>query len=130
MQDMAGGEVYVRHQISSATADGNLLTTELNVTKNLDAISYYFAGVLQPFIGRYNITPELLTVLRTQVKNGLNYMSSEQTGAGLLGPMIIGGDNTAIRSLEQHPTLQDHVVIICDLQLPLPMNVIQLRLVV
>lgn len=130
MQDMAGGEVYVRHQVSTATADGNLLTTELSVTKNLDAISYYFANMLQPFIGRFNITDELLTVLRTQVKHGLNYLSSDQTGAGLLGPMVIGGDNTTIRSLEQHATLQDHVVIIVDLQLPLPMNVIQLRLVV
>jgi hypothetical protein len=130
MQDMAGGEIYIRHQVSSATADGNLMTTELNVTKNLDAISYYFAEMLKPFIGRYNITPELLTVLRTQVKGGLNYMASDHTGAGLLGPMVVGGENTAIRSLEQHPTLQDQVVIVVDLQLPLPMNVIQLRLVV
>jgi hypothetical protein len=130
MQDMSGGEIYVRHQVSTATADGNLLTTELNVTKNLDAISYYFAGILAPFIGRYNITPELLVVLRTQIKNGLNYLASDQTGAGLLGPMLVGGEDTAIRSLAQHPTLRDQVAIVVDLQLPMPMNVIQLRLVV
>lgn len=130
MQDAAGDQVYVRHQVSTATSGGNILTTELSVTKNLDAISYYFAGVLAPYIGRYNITPELLVVIQTQVQNGLNYLGSDRTGAGLLGPMVILGDSTQVRRVEQHPTLKDHIVVIVDLQLPLPVNVIQLHLVV
>lgn len=130
MQDYAGGKIYVRHQVSTATSDGNLLTTELSITKNLDAISYYFVGVLTPYIGRYNITPELLDQLYVEVNSGLNFLSSAFTSAGLLGPMVIRSENTAIRTLEQHPTLRDHVVIIVDLVLPVPLNVIQLRLVV
>jgi hypothetical protein len=129
MQDTAGGTIYVRHQVSTATSNGNILTTELNVTKNLDAISYYFANILEPYIGRYNITPELLDVLGTEISSGLNYLGSTYTGAGLLGPMLIA-EGTALQSVEQHPTLEDHIIIIADLDLPLPVNVIQLRLVV
>lgn len=130
MQDSAGGKIYVRHQVSTATADGNLLTTELSITKNLDAISYYFANVLAPYIGRYNITDVLLNQLYSEVKNGMNFLGSDYTAAGLLGPMLILGEDTRIRSLEQHPTLRDHVVIVLDLELPIPLNVIQLRLVI
>jgi len=130
MQESAGAKIYVRHQVSTATVDGNLLTTELSITKNLDAISYYFAGVLGPYIGRYNVTPELLDQLYVQVNSGLNFLGSSYTAAGLLGPMVILDENTNIRALEQHPTLKDHVVIILDLNLPVPLNVIQLRLVV
>lgn len=131
MQDQAGGRIYVRHQVSTATVDGNLLTRELSITKNLDAVSYYMAAVLEPFYGRYNITPELLAVLHTQIQSGLNFLGSDRTAAGLLGPMVIlENEYTKIRSVSQHPTLRDHIVIIVDLELPIPANVIQLRLVV
>lgn len=130
MQNMAGDQIYIRHQVTTATVDGNLLTQELSVGKNLDAISYYFATVLSPFIGRYNITPQLLTVIETQIQNGINYLGSNRTAVGLLGPMIILGANTKINSVSQHPTLRDHVYASVDLELPLPVNVIQLHLVV
>jgi hypothetical protein len=128
MQDVAGGRIYVRHQLSTATAENNINTRELSVTKNLDSISFYFADRLAPYIGRYNITPELLTVLRTQIDDGLLYLGSF-TSVGLLGPQVIL-DNTQVRSLQQHPTLKDTVIAIVDLQLPYPLNVIELHLVV
>ena len=130
MQNMAGDTIYVRHQLTTATALGNLMTSELSITKNLDAISYYFAGVLEPYIGRYNVTQELLTVIKTLVNNGLSYLGSDQTSVGLLGPMIILGDNTAIKTIEQHPTLKDHIIIVVTIELPVPANVIELHLVV
>jgi len=129
-QDKQSGAIYVRHQLSTATSDGNLLTSELSVVKNLDAISYYYSGVLSPYIGRYNITPELLATIRTDLEGGLSYLKSPYTGTGLLGPMVLDTDATALRLVQQHPTLKDHIVAVVDLDLPLPVNVIQLRLVV
>lgn len=128
MQDVAGGRIYVRHQVSTATGQGNILTRELSITKNLDSISYYFAGRLQPFIGRYNVTPDLLIVLRTQIEDGLLFLGSF-TDIGLIGPQVILS-GTEIRQLTEHPTLGDTVVATVDLQLPLPLNVIELHLVV
>jgi len=128
MQDVAGGRIYIRHQVSTNTISGDLNQTELSVTKNLDSISYYFADRLEPFIGRYNITPELLAVLRAQIEDGLFFLGSF-TNVGLLGPQVLL-DGTEIRTVEVHPTLADHVVAIVDVQLPYPLNVLELHLVV
>lgn len=130
MQDTKGGTVYIRHQISTATKDGNLNTTEMSMVKNLDSISFYFAELLAPFIGRYNVTPELVSVLRTQIQDGLNYLGS-LTGVGLLGPQVIlTNGKTKIRTLEQHPTLKDRILAVVDVELPAPLNVIELHIVV
>lgn len=130
MQDTKGGTVYVRHQVSTATKDGNLNTTEMSMVKNLDSISFYFADLLAPFIGRYNVTPELVSVLRTQIQDGLNYLGS-LTSVGLLGPQIIlTNGNTKIRTLEQHPSLKDRILAVVDIELPAPLNVIEFHIVV
>lgn len=128
MQETQGGTVYVRHQLSTAAYENNLNTAELSITKNLDSISYYFAGILQPFIGRYNVTPELIEVIKTNILNGINYLGS-YTSVGLLGPQLIL-DNTSIRTVEQHPTLKDRIVAIIDVELPYPVNVIEMHIVV
>jgi hypothetical protein len=128
MQDVPGGQVYVRHQVSTAARDGNLLTTELSVTKDVDAISYYMAGILEPYIGKYNITPVLLEQIRTTVQGALNYLCSYNTGAGLLGPMLLATDDTKIVGIRQHEQLKDHVIVSVTLDIPLPCNVIELYL--
>lgn len=129
MQNVADGVIYVRHQVSTKTADGNINTRELSIIKNLDSISYYFAARLKPYIGRYNITPELLEIMRTQLVDGLLFLGAF-TNVNLIGPQILLTENTKIRSLEQHPILKDHVYIVIDLELPYPLNVIELHLVV
>lgn len=128
MQDIPGGAVYVRHQVSTASSEGNLNTRELSITKNLDSVSYYFSGRLAPFIGRYNVTPELLLAIRTVIEDGLLYLGSF-TAVGLLGPQVLL-DGSQIRGVSEHPTLKDTVVATVDLQLPYPLNVIELHLVV
>lgn len=128
MQETQGGEIYIRHQLSTAASDGNLNTSELSITKNLDSVSYYFTEILRPFIGRYNVTPELIEVIRTNVQNGINYLGSF-TSVNLLGPQLLL-EGTSIRSIQQHPTLLDRIVVVVDLQLPYPINVIEMHLVV
>jgi hypothetical protein len=51
------------------------------------------------------------------------------TSIGLLGPQLIL-QGTAIERVEQHPTLKDHVLAVVNLQLPYPLNVLELHLVV
>jgi hypothetical protein len=128
MQDVAGGRIYIRHQVSSNAQSGDLNQTELSITKNLDSISFYFAERLEPYIGRFNVTPALLEVLRVQIKDGIYFLGAF-TNVGLLGPQLIL-DNSELRTLEQHPTLKDHVIAIVDVQLPYPLNVLELHLVV
>ena len=128
MQETQGGEIFIRHQLTTAALDGNLNTTELSMVKNLDSISYYFANLLKPYIGQYNVTDDLISVLNTVVQEGLNFLGS-LTEVGLLGPQI-DLENSVIRTVEQHPTLKDRVLAIVELDLPAPLNVIELHLVV
>lgn len=129
-QDASGdGHVFVRHQVSTAASDGDVYTRELSVTKNVDACTYLFAHQLEPYYGRYNITEQLLTVIETQLNKMIDWLVSESSGAGLLGPMLLA-ENTRLVRVQQHPTLKDHVIAEIDLDLPLPANVIRLTAVI
>lgn len=126
MQDLPGDRVYIRHQISTEYSSNNLLKSELSITKNLDSISYYFAEAYKPYIGRYNITPGLIEVLRSVAEAALEKLETE-TGAGLYGPQILP-EGTEISQLYQDPVNQDHVYMHLKLNLPRPFNVLDLDL--
>jgi hypothetical protein len=128
MQEVAGGPVFVRHQVSTAASTEDLNETELSLVKNLDSISYFFVTQLSGYIGRYNVTPELLDAIRTQLDSGLNYLGS-LTSVGLLGPQVIL-EGSEIVSVRQHPEFRDRVIIRMNLNLPAPLNIIELYLVV
>lgn len=126
MQDLPGDRVYVRHQLSTDYVSGNLLTSELSVTKNMDSISYYFAEEYKPYIGRYNITPDLLLTLRQVTVGALSALQSD-TGSETYGPQVLD-EGTEIVTIEQDPVNQDHVHVHLTLNLPRPFNVLDLDL--
>ena len=127
-QELPGGPVFIRHQISTNQRSGVLAKTELSMVKNFDSISYYFANKLSPYIGKYNVTPALVDHLRTEILSGINFLSSF-TGVGLLSPQVIK-ENSEIVLIQQHPTLADTIIANVNLNLPAPLNVIELHLVV
>lgn len=127
MQDTPNDQVYVRHQISTDYEANNLNTAELSITKNLDSISYFFDDLMTPYIGKYNITPELLAVLENVITGGL--VSLEATSYGLYGPQVIA-EGTEILLLEQDALLKDHVNCNLKLNLPYPFNHFVLKLFV
>ena len=124
---MPNDQVYIRHQISTAYEVNNLNTAELSITKNLDSISYFFDNLMSPYIGKYNITPELLAVLENVITGGL--VSLESTSYGLYGPQLIA-EGTEILLLEQNAVLKDHVNCNLKLNLPYPFNHLVLKLFV
>jgi hypothetical protein len=128
MQDMPFEDVYIRHQISTAYSQNNINTAELSITKNLDAISYFFDDRFAPYIGKYNITPVLIDTLRNVLVEGLDYLQ-DSTSAGLYGPMVLE-DGTTIDRLYQDPALPDHVICEVSLNLPKPFNRFKLNLYV
>ena len=127
MQDKPGGSVYVRHQISTAYAQGDVNSTELSLVKNLDSISYYFAGRFAPYIGRYNITDDLLTEIRGILEDGLAFLEKTSEADRLIGPQVIA-DGTEIRSLYRDPNEQDKAYADVALNLPEPFNNFDLHL--
>ena len=126
MQDRPNAQVYVRHQISTDYTSNNLLKAELSITKNLDSISYFFAERFAPYIGKYNITPELIEVLRSVLETGLSHLETD-TAAGLYGPQVLA-EGTEIVELRQSEVNRDHVYAKVHLNLPVPFNYFDLDL--
>ena len=126
MQDKPNGTVYVRHQISTAYRDGNLNTTELSLTKNLDSISYYFANRFAPYIGRYNITDDLIAELRGVLDDGLSYLETTTESSRLVGPQVLA-EGTEIRALYRSAE-KDKAYADVALNLPAPFNNFDLHL--
>ena len=127
MQDKIGGTVYVRHQISTAYSDGDLNSTELSLVKNLDSISYYFANRFAPYIGRYNISDDLLTEVRGILADGLAHLETTTEVNKLIGPQVLA-EGTEVRSLYRDPDKKDKVYSDLALNLPAPFNNFDLHL--
>ena len=125
-QDLPEDKVYVRHQITTAYADGNLNTGELSVTKNVDSISYAFAEVFRPYYGKYNITDDLLKIF----ENLATQLISQFGGStSVYGPQLIA-DETKINYVRQNELMKDHVDISITLGVPYPCNNIDIVLTV
>lgn len=118
------GTVYTRHALTTDTLDVN--TSEEMVTSNIDSISYAFARQLAPLIGRMNVTPSALQALETQINSVIKSFESANF-IDRLGPQMISGE---ILNIQRHAIQADRVVAVIDVELPYPMNNLELHLVV
>jgi hypothetical protein len=114
----ANGLVYTRHQLTTDTTDVN--SREDSITTNLDQISYRFLRFFRDsrYIGRRNITPQLIVQLEADFKGLINSIVYESNTANL-GPQIL---DASITELRRHPTLLDRVIATIEIDLPEPFN--------
>lgn len=119
-----GGPVYSRHALTTDRTDLNRQEEMIRV--NVDSMSYVFLRLLEPYIGRANAVPDLLSLLYTEVRSVIEFLRSAGR-TPLLGGQLIDAD---IRELRLHDTERDRVVIVLDLQVPAPLNYVELHLVI
>lgn len=124
VRNAAAGTVYVERQLSTSTLD--LYRKEQSVTCNVDSISFTLADVLKTLVGRVNITDNnkslvsaLLTVALTQL--------SATNGAVSVGPQL---NAFTIVSITVPATAQDTLLVKVQITVPLPMNTIDITLVI
>lgn len=118
------GDIYTRHQVSTGNQD-NLFEREQNITTNLDHISYLFLDRMKAYIGRGNVTDTMINILRGEILSIIATLKNTVTVARL-GPQVI---TATIKQLEPHATLRDRVVARIELELPFPLNNLELYLV-
>jgi len=118
------GRVFVRHQLTTNNTDVN--RQEDSVTTNVDAMSFGFRDLFRPYIGRINITPDTLSKIRSLCDAQLSYYKSQGIGTEL-GAMLIDGE---ITNVQEHATLVDRVVVQINLDVPYPLNGLEIYLVV
>lgn len=125
-QDAETGAVYSRHAVSTAPYE-NTAEREEMVTSNFDSVSRFFMDTYEPYIGKSNVTPSALSILRAETRASIKALESTNF-IPRIGPQLISGE---IVELRPHATLLDRVVIVVDLTMPFPLNNIEghLRLV-
>lgn len=118
------GTPHTRHALTTDNLDLN--RREEMIRRNVDSMSYLFYRRLRPFIGRTNAQPGMLSVLRYEISEAIDFLSTSGT-TDELGSQLISGE---IRTLQIHPLLKDRIEVVLDLVVPAPLNNIELHLVV
>jgi hypothetical protein len=118
------GTVYSRHAVTTDNTDVN--HREEMVRANVDSMSFLFLNNLKPFIGRANVTPSALTIIRVQLEAAIEYLKANGY-TDTLGSQLIDGEITELR---QHALLKDRIVSAITLTIPYPMNNIEVHLVI
>lgn len=123
-QAVVGATPYVRHQLTTAT--DSLNTSEDSITTNVDSISLGMQAALSPYIGIYNIHTDAIAVIRAAVEAELNFRATG-TYTVRAGNQII---TYTITKFYQHPDLKDRLVVEVRLEIPYPLNYINLTFIV
>lgn len=117
------GAPYCRHELM--TDMSTLQYRELLKVKNLDYLSYYFRGLLKPFIGTWNITDDTLNIMRQTIiaaAENLKGRRLPRIGAPLISYNLV--------DLRQDENNKDQVIIELEVATADPNNYTNLYLIV
>ena len=121
----AAGNVFTRHAVTTGPTD-DINQREEMVTRNVDAISYYFFSVFDPYIGISNVTPSLMALLRAELMSAITFLKSNNY-VTRIGSQLI---DATITDLRPHAVLLDRIVVVLSLTIPYALNNIEIHLVV
>jgi hypothetical protein len=125
------GAIITRHQLTTDYTDDNM--SEVSITTNVDSIAKWLRDDLKVIIGQYNNHPYMINLIRTRLEYRLTYLKSnartEKAGPQLVDYVIkkVAPDYDPITRKEGIRTKVNAEV---ELQLPYPINTIDLKLVV
>jgi hypothetical protein len=117
------GAIYNRHALTTDSTDLN--SREEMVRVNVDSISYQYKTVYEPYIGKANVTDDVLIILKSLFESVT--LALKSNGTTSTGPQLIDG---VVAQIRQHALFKDRVVIEANLTVPYPLNNIDLKLVV
>lgn len=121
-QALNPGAVFTRQQLTTDTT--TIENGEDSFVRNPDSISFLFFKRLSGRIGKSNITPTLLDLLRTEVLATMEFLKTSGFNERIGGQIIDGN----LQRLIQDPVLKDRVRAELDLTLPPPLNNLELRI--
>ncbi len=127
-QEVVGATAYARHQLT--TANASLNTSEDSITTNVDNISYALKNALAPYIGTYNVNPENVIVIRDALIAELLFRATSTRTVRAGNQLTSFTPATDILRLEQNATYKDRIDVEVRLNVPYPLNFINLKLIV
>jgi len=96
------------------------------LTRNVDNISYRFKDHFEPYIGVTNVTPSMVSLIRTEMLLLIDVLKTERATEQLGGQLIEG---TIVR-LEPHALIRDRIVAVIDCLVPYALNNLEIHLVI
>jgi len=123
-QSVEGGEVYIRHQLTTAVSDGSLFYED-NAGIIVDDIAYDIKDGSRGFIGKKNATTHTIEEIRVMIMTILQRALLAPIQAPSVGPMILGfedrdGNETAVTVTITD--MQDTIDTYSKVRVPLPLN--------
>jgi hypothetical protein len=112
-QTVPGAELYVRDALTTDVS--SLSKQQEMITSNVDSISYQLQGVLNPFIGKYNVNSDTITLIKTTINNELVDLMSQPTSASA-GTQLL--DGSKILSIAQDPQFKNKINVAVSLNEP------------
>jgi hypothetical protein len=122
-QDVEDTPLFIRHQLTTDLS--TLFFQELSVTKNVDAITRFLRGIMEPYIGPWNVTEALIDHLKTVSTAGIEFLKNSKVDRA--GAVLIDG---TIVILEPDPLQGDTVNETIDITVPLPFNNLRITLLI
>jgi hypothetical protein len=117
VQDVAGGAVLCRHQLSTDTS--SIEFRELSITKDVDFVAKFLPAGVRKYIGINNVNEQLLDTIGSTVHAMLEFLVE-------LG--VLNG--AALNEIAQDAAQPDTVLVDVTLDVPYPANYIRLTLFV
>jgi hypothetical protein len=118
------GQIYAERQLSTSTLDN--FRKEQSVTCNIDSISFSIGDGLKNFVGRVNINDTNLGVVRANLDAILRSFTNA-ISSPTIGPQL---NDYTIEDVFIPATANDTVKARVSVSVPLPMNIIDITIVV
>ena len=118
------GRIYSERQLSTSTLD--IYRKEQSVTTNVDSIAFALADGLRNLVGRVNITEGTRGLVEATIRQILGQFTATN-GAVTTGPQLL---SYTVVSVTVPATAKDTLVVKVQIEVPLPMNIIDITLVI
>lgn len=118
-----GSLVRVRRQRTTSTV--SLEEAELSITKDVDFVSFYLVGALEPYLGQFNIVDSFFSIAQATLDTvRFNLTSGSLPG---IGPILTKFE---VISFAPSAAVQGVVELVVDVTPPFPVNTIRVTLIV
>jgi len=118
------GRIYAERQLSTSTLD--IFRKEQSVTSNIDSISFTLSDSLRSLVGRVTITKDTTALVAAIIEKTLLQLSAT-AGALTVGPQL---NSFTIGGITVPATAKDTLIVRVSVAVPLPMNLIDITLVI
>jgi len=130
-QELEGGDVFIRHQLTTDVSSG-ILYYEDSVGTNYDNISFKIKdGIESTVIGKRNVNRETLAYIRTKVfeilKDATMADARDSVGPQLISFQDEDGNPFAV-TVKVHPTFKDRILVRGKIEMPVPNNITDVEL--